>query len=162
MKKNICNKIIKKIWSSIIAEYLISLLIIFILFLGAFYLVDKTPRKVIWYGIPYKVSMSGDFRFYPSNEKGQRFEGHWFWAIPKDTDDVENIKKIYRILEQQGVYKITGIRNKDDCSYYKALEEVGNFPCIASLTLLDIVRVGTTTNKYPISYWGTGVFSLSK
>lgn len=96
--------------------------------------------------------------FYPSDKRGQRFDEHWFLAVPKDINDIENIQKIYEILEPQGVYKITGTRDEDDCGYYSGLEEVGDFPCVASLTLLDIVRVGTTTDESPAQYWGTATF----
>ena len=151
MKKNITN-IIKKFHSNIFAEYLSMFLIMAVFFFGVIYLADKISQKVVWYGIPSKISMSGDFRFYPSDEKGQRLDEHWFWAVPEDINDVENIQKIYEILEPQGVYKITGTRDEDDCDYYRDSGKVGDFPCVASLTLLGIVRVGTTTNESPVQY----------
>jgi len=55
------------------------------------------------------------------------------------------IQKIYEILEPQGVYKITGTRDEDDCDYYSDSSEIKDFPCVAGLTLFDVVRLGTTT-----------------
>jgi len=156
--KTFFTKIIKKFKSSILAEYLPVFLIILVLLFGAFYLADKTSQKVVWYGIPSKISTSGDFRFYPSDEKGQRLDEHWFWAVPEDIGDVENIQKIYEILEPQGLYKIIGIRDEDDCGYYKDSGEIGDFPCVASLTIIDIIRVGTTRDESSVQYAVGGTY----
>jgi len=157
--RKITSNILKWLQSSILAEYLPMFLIVLVLLFGASSLVDKVPQKMVWYGIPSKISTSGDFRFYPSDERGRLLDEHWFWAVPKDINDTKNIQKIYEILDPQGVYKITGTRDADDCGYYSDLDEVGNSPCVASLTLLDINRVGTTTIEYPVQYAVGGTYN---
>ncbi|KKP32920.1 MAG: hypothetical protein UR23_C0052G0002 [Candidatus Roizmanbacteria bacterium GW2011_GWA2_32_13] len=165
--KTLCDTI-KCFRSSIFAEYVPMFLIMTLLFLGALYLSDEVSKNVVWYGIPSKISISGDFRFYPSNKKGQLLDEHWFWAVPADINDTENIQNIYEILEPQGVYKITGIRDEDDCDYrgiflnINAEIDVKDFPCVASLTILDIVRVGTAIDIYPVQYTVGGTYKITQ
>ncbi len=132
------EKLGKKFRSSILAEYAPMFLITLVFLLGIFYLANKTSQKEVWYGMPAKISMSNDFRFYQTDQKGQRIGNNWFWAVPIDTYDTKNI---YKILEPSGIYKITGIRDEDDCNYYNDTEFAGM--CVPNLTLLGISRIGT-------------------
>jgi hypothetical protein len=102
---------------------------------------------IIIYATPAKISQSGDFRFYHTDQNGQRLEGdNWFWALPTNLKDKANIDRIYTMLSQhpQDVYEITGTKEKDDCNYYEAGPLVGT--CVPSISFERIARMVTATS----------------
>jgi len=103
--------------------------------------VDSGPEKLksVWYGSPSKISLSGDFRFDSTDQNGDRIkDGHWFWALPRDLQDTENIDRIFTMLSEnpKGTYKLTGVRDEDDCNYYEAGPLVGT--CVQSIIIDNI------------------------
>jgi hypothetical protein len=102
---------------------------------------------IIVYATPAKISQSGDFRFYHTDQNGQKLEGdNWFWALPENLKDNANVDRIYSMLSQhpQDVYEITGTKYKDDCNYYGTGPLVGT--CIPSISFERIARMVTATS----------------
>jgi hypothetical protein len=118
------------------------LFIIVVLLICGFFLFKIRPQNEVWYGTPTKISLSGDFRFNRTDENGNLIRSeHWFWAIPKDLHDTNEIDHIYDLLQNntRGIYKITGLRDPDDCHYYEAGPMIGT--CIKSLIINSIIRI---------------------
>lgn len=102
---------------------------------------DLDANLVTWYGIPSKISLSGDFRFYQTDIHGKRFGDVWFWAIPENLQDRGNVDKIFNLLSQNStsVFKVSGERVADDCGYYEAGTSAGI--CISSISVRDVILV---------------------
>ena len=97
----------------------------------------QTPQ-ILWYGIPMKISLSGDFRFYRTDEFGNKIDNKWFWVIPKNLNDEDYIDSVYNeLLNNSGrIFKIQGVKDKDDCDYYRAGELLN--ACISTIILDNI------------------------
>ena len=96
---------------------------------------DSTER----YGVLQRASTSGDMRFdYYDRENGKVLEnwnGHpWFFATVADLKDDKNIDDYFDYVQKnkESVFKITGIKEKDDCDYY------GDGSCLEDITVEKI------------------------
>lgn len=82
--------------------------------------------KVVYYGELKRFSTSGTLSFYFYDIEKSQLEQpdnprHWFWAKPNDPKDTKEIDRILKIVSDNegAIFKITGVRNKDDVDYYE-------------------------------------------
>lgn len=109
--------------------------------LGGVYVASKSTDNVetgqldVLYGIPMKISLSGDFRFIETDENGNSLGSAWFWALSEQDKGDLSIQKLYEefTANPRGVYEIMGKRDKDDCEYYEEGELVGT--CIKTILI---------------------------
>lgn len=101
--------------------------------------------KVNYYAKVKRVSTSGDIRFYWYDTELKQIKNpddqySWFFALPKDIpNDNESTDKWVKFIEDNKdfVFKITGIKESDDCDYY------GPDHCIENIDIKKIEVVGT-------------------
>ncbi|MFA6463108.1 MAG: hypothetical protein WCT51_03590, partial [Candidatus Shapirobacteria bacterium] len=101
-------------------------------------------KSVTYYGYVNKISTSGEARFYWYDTKIKKIKDAdnqyaWFWAMPIDvpSDSVLTEKWVKFINENiDSVFKITGTRGKNDCSYW------GSDHCVEDINVKSIEVVG--------------------
>lgn len=104
--------------------YIISIpLAVLFLFGFLYWQKNKTVER---HGVVYKTSTSGDMRFNYYDIKENKIldswnEYPWFFATIDNLDDTEKINNFYNyVSENKGkVFRITGIKEDDDCEYFK-------------------------------------------
>jgi len=119
---------------------LLMLLVTILAIIVAMTLFGHKSDEVLYYAKVKQISTSGDTRFYWYDTKLKRTinpdnQYSWFWAMPenvpsdpKATDEwVAKIKN-----NQDSVFKITGVREKEDCGYYDAQH------CVQSIKVKSI------------------------
>lgn len=104
--------------------------------------VKKEEGQVVRYGKVITFSTSGDVRFnYYDIKKSvvlDSWQGYlWFFASPEDLNDGKKIDYLNNYIKnnQNSIFKITGIKEKDDCGYY------GAGACLENITIKEIEKV---------------------
>lgn len=125
-------------------KYLIFIIILLtIAIAGIFWLFSRNSNRLVErYGVILRSSTSGDMRFnYFDIEKGEtvdNYQGYpWFFATIEDINDKKKVDDYYNYVEnnEKAVFKITGIKEKDDCDYY------GNGTCLESIMVKEIEAI---------------------
>lgn len=97
-------------------------------------------NKITYYAKVKQISTSGDVRFYWYDTESKQIKDSgnqyaWFFALPKNVpdDSVATDKWIKFIKDNQNsVFKITGVKETDDCDYY------GSEHCIENIDVKTI------------------------
>jgi hypothetical protein len=120
----------------IIQKYLYYIIIAAYLVLGAYLLFFP---KVERYAVLERFSTAGDMRFkYYDMKNGRVLENRkdypWFFATVADIKDSKKVDNYVKYIDdhKEYVFKITGSREKDDCSYF------GNGVCLENIKVKDI------------------------
>lgn len=128
----------------IIQKYLYYIIIAaYILLAGYLLFFPKVER----YGVLERFSTSGDMRFkYYDMEKGRILENRkdypWFFATVADIKDGNKVDDYVKYISdhKEYIFKITGSRGKDDCSY------LGNGVCLESIKVKNITAYSVLVN----------------
>lgn len=103
---------------------------------------DSLIGLVERHGVLRRASTSGDMRFdYYDIEKERvldGLEGHpWFFATVADLEDDKSVDDYFDYVQKnkESVFKITGVKEKDDCGYTEGM-------CYENITIdeIEVVR----------------------
>lgn len=103
---------------------------------------DFKKEHVVRYGVIRTNSTSGELRLSYYNIKQKKVLNNWqrypwFFATPENIEDLDGIKNQYDYVESHSgaIFKITGIKDSDDCEYY------GNGICLESIVIKQIEAI---------------------
>lgn len=119
---------------------LLLLALVFIFGVLVIILSNRNRSEIVYLARVKQISTSGETRFYWYDSKLKRIiapdnQYSWFWAMPENvpSDSKATNEWVAKIKSKQdSVFKITGVRGKDDCEYFDAQH------CIQSIKVRSI------------------------